>query len=145
MRFGKIAAGSVIGGRRANSSFGGRRQPVGCQAVNGIMTYHGPVAMRPQDFMHSQDSENTAKYYGHVTQSHGWQYVLTVIGGEGTASVAALALVPGLLLHVESDELARFIEQRDGAIDEFMERHGVVTLEFDAWVQKKRELGLAAN
>lgn len=79
--------------------------------------------------------------YGFRTQSHGWQYVLTVIAASGARSVAQLSLVTGLEVEAIDGHLTRFLEKRDGAIDTFVVQHNIIELDRSRWEQVKNRLG----
>lgn len=83
----------------------------------------------------------TFPIYGFRSQSHGWQYVLTVISNVGAARLAQLESVPGLEVQACERHLTRFLEKRDGALDEFIALHGIVELDRTAWDATKMRLG----
>ncbi len=79
--------------------------------------------------------------YGFRSQSHGWQHVLTVMSGSGAARMAGLAPVPGIEVQAGDGQLTRFLEKRDGAIDNLISMHGIVELDREDWDAIKLSLG----
>ena len=83
--------------------------------------------------------------YGFYTFTHhGWAPVLRVMSPEGATAVAAhIEAGDYIVAETGPGQLAKYSEQRGGALKAMIERYGIQVLDRPAWESKKAELGAA--
>lgn len=84
--------------------------------------------------------------YGLYGFTHGWAKVLTVMGPDGAAAIAAHIDTGNDIIAVTGQgRLPLYQEKREGALAALVSRYGVTVLDKAAWDAKKAELGAAVR
>jgi hypothetical protein len=80
--------------------------------------------------------------WGLMVFSHGWSRILTVMSRQGaSATLATVKEIDGVTLNAREGQLPQFRERRDGALQELIDKYGIVILDKAEWDRRKSELG----
>lgn len=92
-------------------------------------------------------TESKARLYGlWVLQHHGTNRILTVMSSAGIAAQRAhMAEVDGLEVRAGDGRFTQYVEQQPQALTQLIELHDIEVLSFQAWAEKKAELGDACR
>lgn len=72
---------------------------------------------------------------------HRWSRVLTVISSTGNSNIVShIKTGDGIALVHTSDGLARYLEQKKGALDEFINNNAIEVLDSARWTAQKAQI-----
>ena len=90
------------------------------------------------------ESLRVTEIYGLKGITHGWARVLTVMGREGAAALAArIEADDDVSVSAAEGRLTQYVERRKGGLDRLIAANGIILLSKPDWDSKKAELGPA--